>query len=284
MKREIGRHFERPPSSRIVGFGSCPEISPLPADGPFKKRQVAGPGLQHDGFSEKSCRPPALTRRFVPLLNGPLTARGLRNQTPVIFILHPARDGVADFFETGKVPEIWKVPALLRLDGLNRAIVSLEENASAVRLFSQGQTTAIRTQAHEALNELVLGKALVHGQTRQLGFGHPHLPGPTAASGATPAFVKDRHLGSVIRSTSGDKIRLPESPATLYQDMIMVRTAAWWVANTTFLPVRNGTRPPACHWAAGCSGNQLPPLDEDFSADEKKRDGDKRDHEHGHHE
>jgi len=231
----------RLPESR--GLDRAPKFRRFRLTGRSKKRPVGGPGLQHDGFSEKSCRPRALTRRFVPFLDGPLTARGLRNQTPVIFILHPAWDGVADFSETGKVPEIWKVPALLRLDRLNRAIVSLEENASAVRLFSQNQTTAIRTQAHEALNELVLGKALVHGQTRQLGFGHPHLSGPTAASGATPAFVKDRHLGSVIRSTSGDKIRLPESPATLYQDMIMVRAAAWWVANTTFLPVRNGTRP-----------------------------------------
>src|SRR2546427_504436 len=53
---------------------------------------------------------------------------GRCHQTPILVLAHQARNRAASFLETGKVPEVWKIAALLRLDRLNRAIIAVQEN------------------------------------------------------------------------------------------------------------------------------------------------------------
>ena len=65
-----------------------------------------------------------------------------------------ARDGVAGFLEAGKIPEVRKIPALLRLDGLHGAVVAFQKNAAAIRFFLQGQSAAIPGQPREPLDEV----------------------------------------------------------------------------------------------------------------------------------
>lgn len=41
-------------------------------------------------------------------------------------------NGLAEFFGAGKIPEIWKILALLRLDRLNRTIIAIQEHTFAI--------------------------------------------------------------------------------------------------------------------------------------------------------
>jgi len=54
-----------------------------------------------------------------------------------------ARNGVADFFEAGKIPAIWKITTLLRFHGLHATIVAVEKNAFAVGFVLQDQTAPV---------------------------------------------------------------------------------------------------------------------------------------------
>jgi hypothetical protein len=51
-----------------------------------------------------------------------------------------------------------------RLHELHGAVVSLQENAPAIRLFLQGQTAAIPAQPGELLDEFVFDDALEGGE------------------------------------------------------------------------------------------------------------------------
>jgi hypothetical protein len=44
------------------------------------------------------------------------------------------RNGVAGLFETGKIPRVRKIAALLWLQGLHSAVVAIEENALTIKL------------------------------------------------------------------------------------------------------------------------------------------------------
>ncbi len=121
------------------------------------------------------------------------------DQSLICFITHAARKGATHLLEAGKVPAVRKIPALLRLHGLNRAIVALEEDAFAVWFFLQRQSAAVVAQPHEALNEVVLAQTLERGEPGDFRFRHAHLPGPATAGGATLAFVEDRHNTDATR-------------------------------------------------------------------------------------
>ena len=122
-----------------------------------------------------------------------LPPRGLRHEPFVFFLADMARDGVAGFFKAGKIPEVRKVAALLRLDGLHRAVVALQKNAFAIRLVQQCQSAPIRAQPREALDEVGFAQALERGEAGDRGIVQPHLSRPAAAGGAALTFVEDGH-------------------------------------------------------------------------------------------
>jgi hypothetical protein len=105
---------------------------------------------------------------------------------------------MADLFEAGKVPKVRKIPALLRLDGLNRTIVAVEKNTRSVRLFLQNQSVTVVAQPGELLDEVVFAHALERREAGDLGVVHVYLARPAAAGGATLTFVKDRHCVRVM--------------------------------------------------------------------------------------
>ena len=67
---------------------------------------------------------------------------------------------MADFFKAGKVPEVWKIPALLRLHGLHGAVATFEKNALTIQLVEQGEAKTIRTDPREPLDEIVFAQLL----------------------------------------------------------------------------------------------------------------------------
>lgn len=128
---------------------------------------------------------------------------GRQNQPPIIFGAHDVGPGAAYFFEAGKIPEIWKIPALLRLHRLHGAVISLEKNTGAIRLLLQRQALPVTAQSREALDELELAQMKESSHPRDRGIVHAHLPGPTTARGATLALVEDRH-GPKLPGGAGD--------------------------------------------------------------------------------
>jgi hypothetical protein len=54
-----------------------------------------------------------------------------------------AGNRMTGFLEAGKIPEVRKIPALLRFHGLHGAVVALQENALAIRLFLQGESLPV---------------------------------------------------------------------------------------------------------------------------------------------
>ena len=75
-----------------------------------------------------------------------------------------AGNGVTDFFEAGKVPEVREFAALLRFHGLNDAIFAFEKNARAIRPLLKRQTATIRAQFGELLDEIVFGEIFKSGE------------------------------------------------------------------------------------------------------------------------
>ena len=111
----------------------------------------------------------------------------------VILCADFAGDGVAKLFKTGKVPEVWKIAALPRLRGLHGAVVALQENAPAIRLFLQGQTAAIPAQPRELLDEFMFTDALERGEPGDFRIRQTHLPRPAATGHATLTFEVNGH-------------------------------------------------------------------------------------------
>jgi hypothetical protein len=65
-------------------------------------------------------------------------------------------DGAAGFLEAREVPQVRKIPALLRLHRLDGTIVDVEEDTLATGFLFEGQATSILGEAGEALDELDL--------------------------------------------------------------------------------------------------------------------------------
>ena len=103
------------------------------------------------------------------------------------------RDGAARFLEAGEIPEVRKIAALLRLDGLHGAIIAFQKNAAAIRLFLQGQSAAIPSQPRELLDEIGLAHTLERSEPGDLHVRQTHLSRPAAAGRATLTFIKNRH-------------------------------------------------------------------------------------------
>jgi len=118
---------------------------------------------------------------------------------------------MTDLFESGKVPEIRKIAALLRLDRLDRTIVAHEKFALTIGLFAQRQPATVRPQPGMVGNEVGLPEAKVGGNPRDLRVGQAHLARPPATRRATLAFVENRHTPISNRL----KPRRKEKPALI---------------------------------------------------------------------
>jgi len=105
------------------------------------------------------------------------------------------REGVTGFLEAGKIPEVWEIAALLRLDGLHGTIITVQKNAAAIRFFLQGQPATIPGQPRVLLDEIGLVHAFERREPRDLLSRQTHLPRPAAAGRATLAFIENRHAG-----------------------------------------------------------------------------------------
>lgn len=118
--------------------------------------------------------------------------------------------GLADFAPTGEVPCVGKAAALGGFDGLNLAILPIQEDAGAVGLIDQGKTTTVGAKAGVGSDELGLLYFQKRGDGGDLFFGNFYVPWPAAAVGA--AFAKvfgGFHLSERLRREmgSGDRKR-----------------------------------------------------------------------------
>jgi hypothetical protein len=116
-----------------------------------------------------------------------------RNTLLKFLLAEEAWDGVAGLLEAGKIPEVRKIAALLRLHGLHGAIFAFQKNAAAIRFFLQRQSAAIPAQPRELLDEIRFAQALERSEPGDFLIRQTHLPRPAAAGGAALTLVKNRH-------------------------------------------------------------------------------------------
>lgn len=129
------------------------------------------------------------------ILLGPVVAPGF-DQGDAAFVFRRADfagQGVADFLEAGEVPKIWKLAALLRLDGLDGAAFAFQKNTRAVWLLHEREALPINAQPGELLDEIGFAQAFERREPRDLCFGQTHLPRPPTTGRATLAFEEDGH-------------------------------------------------------------------------------------------
>ena len=62
----------------------------------------------------------------------------------------------ADVAPAGEVPGVGKVTALLGFDGLDPAVLTLQEDAGAVGLIDEGKATAVGAEPGVALDKVIL--------------------------------------------------------------------------------------------------------------------------------
>lgn len=104
-----------------------------------------------------------------------------------------AGNGVADFFKAGKVPEVRKLAALLRLHRLHGAVLAFEKNARAVGLFLQRKAATVSTQPGVALDEIGFAQALERREPRDFRTVQQHLSRPATTGRAALAFEENGH-------------------------------------------------------------------------------------------
>jgi hypothetical protein len=97
-------------------------------------------------------------------------------------------------FETLKIPQVRKIPALLRLHWLNRAIVAFEKNTFIICFLLQCQSASIPAQSRVLLNELMLAHSFERRQPRDFSLRKSDLSRPPATRCASLTFVENRHL------------------------------------------------------------------------------------------
>jgi len=148
-----------------------------------------------------------------------------RDTTLEFLFADQARDGLAGLLKAGKIPEVRKITALLRLDGLHGAVVAFQKDAAAIRFFLQGQSAAIPGQPRELLDEIGLAQALERGEPRDLLVRQTHLSPPAAAGRATLAFVENWHAGKVIWRGCGGNLKIEFRVVLFYFDDVKVAAA-----------------------------------------------------------
>ena len=82
---------------------------------------------------------------------------------------------------------------MLRLHGLNGALISNQETTGAAGLFEQRETPPIMLQSRVALDEVVLAELKKRSDAGYFGLGQTDLTGPATTGGATLAVVIDGH-------------------------------------------------------------------------------------------
>lgn len=90
-------------------------------------------------------------------------------------------------------PATGKITALLRLYRLHTAILTDEENARAIGILQQRETSAVFPQTSVPGDEFPLIQTQVLGQRCRFGGVNPHLAGPTTAGSAAMTFQVRRH-------------------------------------------------------------------------------------------
>src|SRR5882724_166202 len=121
----------------------------------------------------------------------------LGDESRKFFVADKTRNGAAGFLEAGKIPEIRKIPALLRLDRLHGAIFAVEENALAIWFFLQGKSATVPAQPRELLNKFIFTDVFEFGETGDFFVRQTHLSRPTATGRAALTFIKNWHLKMV---------------------------------------------------------------------------------------
>ena len=96
---------------------------------------------------------------------------------------------MADFAPTGKVPCVRKAAALVGFDGLDLAILAVEEDAGAVGLIDKGEATAVGAESGIFLDEEVLLHFKERGDGTDFGITDFDIARPAAAVGAAFAEV-----------------------------------------------------------------------------------------------
>ncbi len=119
-------------------------------------------------------------------------------------------DRAADILEAGEVPEIWKIPALLRLDSLHGTIIANQENTFAIGLLLQSQPATVVAQPCESLNEVVFVQAFECRQPRNFGVVQAHLH---RHDGSRPCNVDIR--GRSALAEGNERVRVPAFAAAV---------------------------------------------------------------------
>ena len=91
----------------------------------------------------------------------------------------------------GKVPGIREAFALVRLDGLDGAVIALQEDAGAAHGIGQGETVAIRAEAGVALDEVPFAHIKESRDRRNIGVTEVDETRPAAAIGTALALIPD---------------------------------------------------------------------------------------------
>ncbi len=100
---------------------------------------------------------------------------------------------MTNFLEPRKIPQVWKITALLRLHRLDGAIVAHEEFTFAIRLFEQRKPLAIRAHPRVPLNKFRLGQTKMSRNARDLSIGQSHLPRPATTRRTTLTLMENWH-------------------------------------------------------------------------------------------
>jgi len=96
---------------------------------------------------------------------------------------------LADIAPAREVPGVGKATALVGFDGLNLAILTVEEDAGAIGLIDEGEATAVGAEAGVFFDEEVLFHFEERGDGADFGITDFDIARPAAAVGASFAKV-----------------------------------------------------------------------------------------------
>ena len=109
------------------------------------------------------------------------------------FVRHLQRLRMTDLLKVWEIPQIREITALLRLYGIDIAVVAIEQNTCTIWLVSQDQRRSCRIQFGIPLYELHLRQLEVLRHSTNFRFRQFDQSRPSATGGASLTFVKDRH-------------------------------------------------------------------------------------------